>query len=97
MAKKIDLMHREFGQCQGHTCRECSNLIRVNTGKRTVVKCCVYGNTASTASDWAARYLACGMFNKPWGKDPVMLLFRKSDPAVPDTEPLDGQLRLEVP
>lgn len=96
MAKKIDLMHREFGRCEGHTCRECCNLIRVNTGKRTVVKCCVYGNTASTASDWAGRYLACGMFNKQWGKAPVMLLSRKSDSAAPDTEPLEGQLSLEV-
>lgn len=77
--RKIDLMHRTFGKCPGHTCRECSNLIK---GSWDHTKCKVYGNSPSAASDWTQRWEACGMFNKPWDKKPVMRLVKKGrDPS----------------
>lgn len=75
--RKIDLMHRCFGKCEGHTCRECSNLVKGKYHDRNLTKCKVYGMTHSEASDWAQRWEACGMFNKPWDRGPVMQLVRR--------------------
>ena len=96
--KKIDLMHRMFGKAEDHCCRECSNLLRVYVNDRPLSKCKVYGETSSEASDWVQRYQACGMFNKPWNKGPVIRLVK---PVHADREelqriPLDGQLSMEV-
>lgn len=34
--RKIDLMHRCFGKCPGHTCRECNNGNITNEEEYTV-------------------------------------------------------------
>ena len=93
--RKIDLMHRHFGKTDGHCCRECSNLTEGNWGHK---KCRVYGNTSSEASDWAKRWQACGMFNKPYTGGPIIQLVKRSSnkpPQAPE-EPLEGQMTLEV-
>lgn len=94
--RKIDLMYRLFGKCSGHACRECSNLVKIRANDRPLSKCKVYGETSSEASDWVQRYEACGMFNKPWDKQPVMRLV-KPDRKAPDPEentPDENQLSL---
>ena len=93
--RKIDLMHRQFGKCDGHTCGECSNL-ESSLYDRRYYKCKVYGNTRSEASDWAKRWLACGLFNKPWGDKPIMRLVRPSrkDKEEMQNTPIDGQMSL---
>ena len=95
--RKIALMHRLFGVCDGHACRECSNLVKVRYHDRILTKCKVYGLTHREASDWAGRWQACGMFNKTWDKHPVMrevVTERKRKDA--DNTPLEGQISLEV-
>ena len=96
--RKIDLMHRQFGKCEGHTCKECSNLDEYPYHGRTYRKCKVYGATNSEASDWAQRWQACGLFNKPWDKGPVIRLVRpeRTDREAAQRIPLDGQMRMEV-
>lgn len=96
--RKIDLMHRKFGKCEGHTCRECSNLIHVRVSNRSLTKCKVYGETYSEASDWTQRWQACGMFNKQWDKGPIIQLVRPVRTKKEDAQliPLDGQMRMEV-
>lgn len=96
--RKIDLMHRQFGKCERHTCRECSNLIHVRANDRPLTKCKVYGETSSEASDWTQRWQACGMFNKPWDKGPIIQLVRPERTQKEDAQriPLDGQLSMEV-
>lgn len=37
--KKIDLMHKFFGICEGHTCGECSNLVEEPYHGRMYRKC----------------------------------------------------------
>lgn len=74
--RKIDLMHRCFGKCPGHACRECSNLVEGRYHDKILRKCKVYGLTHSEASDWAKRWEACGQFNKPWDRGPVIQLVR---------------------
>ncbi len=96
--RKIDLMHRQFGKCEGYACRECSNLIHTRAGDRPLTKCKVYGETSSEASDWTQRWQACGMFNKPWDKGPIIRLVRPERTKQEDAQriPLDGQIRMEV-
>lgn len=96
--RKIDLMHRQFGLCEGHTCRECSNLEHTRANDRPLTKCRVYGCTSSAASDWAQRWQACGMFNKPWDKQPIIRMVKpvRKDPEEVQRIPLEGQLKLDV-
>lgn len=96
--RKIELMHRQFGKCDGHACRECSNLVKGRYHDRILTKCKVYGMTHSEASDWAGRWQACGLFNKPWEDKPIMRLVRptKTEKEEAQRIPLDGQIRMEV-
>ena len=93
--RKIDLMHREFGKMYGNTCGECSNLTEHRYDKR-YYKCKVYGCTSSEASDWAKKWLACGMFNRSWGDKPIMRLVRptRKDKEEMQNAPIDGQISL---
>ena len=95
--RKQHLMYRQFGHCDGHVCGECSNLIEGAYHGKILRKCKVYGMTHSEASDWAKRWLACGMFNKKYTGGPIIELVRRSprkDPAAIE-EPLEGQITLE--
>lgn len=96
--RKIDLMHRTFGKCHGHTCRECSNLVEGRYHNKTLRKCKVYGLTHSEASDWAKRWTACGMFNKHYTGGPIIHLVRPERKRTPGgtEEPLEGQISWEV-
>ncbi len=93
--RKIDLMHQQFGVCAGHACRECSNLVKGRYHDRILTKCQVYGLTHSEASDWAGRWLACGMFNREYTGRPVIRLVMRGrrEPKEPE-EPLDGQISM---
>ena len=95
--RKIDLMHRLFGKCSGHTCKECSNLEKIYANDRPLSKCKVYGITRSEASDWVQRNEACGMFNRPWDKRPII---RTVKPERKDKDPqecqfIEGQLTID--
>lgn len=70
--RKIDLMHKMFGKCEGHTCGECNNLIEGYYHDKKLRKCTVYGLTHSEASDWAKRYPACGKFNAEYDGTPII-------------------------
>lgn len=95
--RKIELMHLFFGIAEGHVCRECSNLVKGRYHDRILTKCKVYGMTHSEASDWAGRWQACGMFNQPWDKQPVIKKVRpERKQKEADTTPLEWQMSLEV-
>lgn len=95
--RKIALMHKMFGKRYGHVCRECSNLVKGKYHDRILTKCKVYGRTHSEASDWAGKWQACGMFNQPWDKQPVILEVRpERKRKESDNTPLEGQMSLEV-
>ena len=95
--RKIDLMHREFGKCEGHTCGECSNLVEGRYHDKILRKCKVYGMTRSEASDWAKRWLACGLFNKPWKGQSIMRIVRptRKDKEEIRNTPIEGQISME--
>lgn len=95
--RKIALMYKLFGKRYGHACRECSNLVKGRYHDRTLTKCKVYGLTHSEGSDWAGKWQACGMFNQPWDKQPVIREVRpKRKQKEADNMPLEGQMSLEV-
>lgn len=96
--RKQDLMHKEFGICEGHTCVECSNFVEGKYHDKTLRKCKVYGLTHSEASDWAKRYLACGMFNKAYTGRPIIELVKPARTKQDEAQriPLEGQISMEV-
>ena len=65
--RKIELMHELFGTADG-TCGDCSNLVCHIWDKR-YYKCKVYGISNSEATDWALRWQACGLKDKPIQKN----------------------------
>ena len=95
--RKIEIMYQLFGKTEGHCCRECSNLEKVRANDRPLSKCKVYGCTNSEASDWTQRYQACGMFNKPWNKEPIIRQGRqkKTGREEDPIEPIEGQITME--
>ena len=94
--RKIDLMHRQFGKCDGHTCKECSNLVWHHYDKK-YYKCSVYGESYSEATDWRVSYPACGMFNKEWNGGRIVELVRscREFSRKGEIEPLYGQISFE--
>lgn len=96
--RKIALMHKVFGICEGHTCGECSNLVSFRYNRKTLYKCKAYGLTHSEASDWAKRHLACGMFNNPYTGRPIIELVKPGRTNQEEAQriELEGQMKLEV-
>ena len=72
--RKIDLMHKLFGEIPDRKCKDCSNLIKDSWD---YYKCRCYGNTASSASDWRLKYTACGLFNKEYNGNPVIKMVER--------------------
>lgn len=94
--RKIELMHRQFGKRDGHTCDMCAHLLRERYHDKIYRKCEVYGMTNSEASDWAKRWTACGMFNRAYTGRPIIELVRPQKAAdIALDEPLEGQLKME--
>ena len=89
--RKIDLMHKLFGKNEAHTCGECENMVSQRYRGMILRKCTVYGMTHSEASDWAKKWTACGMFNKPYSDRNVIELVRPSR----EEEPVEGQLSID--
>ena len=96
--RKIDAMHGEYGLSTCGHCRDCCNFVHGRYHDHYLSKCVAYGLTHSEATDWRAKYLACGLFNKPFDQ-----LKPKRRPLIEtitrggikrDNEPLDGQISL---
>jgi len=89
-------MHRLFGKTEGHSCRECSNLVKVYANDRPLSKCKVYGETSSEASDWVQRYQACGMFGKQWDRGPIIrTVAPERKDRKQESAPIEGQISMD--
>ena len=95
MEKKIDAMHKYFGELPDKSCIDCSNLIEGYCGNTFVRKCTVYGATHSIATDWRKKYRACGMFNKEWKGRPIIRIVNSVERKAIEMAPLDGQMKME--
>lgn len=91
--RKIAAMHQLFGvDPKGRVCGECQHLC-YNEQSRRWYKCHIYGNTASASSDWAKKWLACGMIDRPApsGRNyRAIIRVLTNDPK--PLEPLEGQI-----
>jgi len=62
-ARRLVKMHTVYGQdAGGRTCKGCMHLVRYTPGARSFLKCELAGVTSSEASDWRAKWLACGLY-----------------------------------
>ena len=92
MIKKIELMHKLFGEVPDRKCKDCQHLSSY-TANRKYYKCEIYGNTSSEASDWRLKYTACGMIGKPEVSiNPVINLWRMYNKK--PEEQIEGQVGL---
>ena len=57
--EKITLMHKLYGYGKG-LCKDCRHL-QTFSKKSNYCKCRLYGITSSVETDWAMRWIACGM------------------------------------
>ena len=89
--RKIDAMHREYGQDAAHKCADCLNLCIYVTSNHTQYKCMAYGASASAATDWAKRWTACGLYGKPLPAEHVPLIKRLTSTKQQE-KPIDGQM-----
>ncbi len=89
--RKIAAMHREYGKDHTHKCVDCPNLCIYATSSYTRHKCKAYGDSCSSATDWAKRWTACGLYGKPLAADHVPLI-KRLKPAKRQEKPLDGQV-----
>lgn len=61
---QIAHMRRRHGAANEHCCGTCANLVRVRSGGSTYAKCYEYGISASDATDWRAKWPACGLWQE---------------------------------
>lgn len=90
--RKIDLMHKLFGEIPNRKCKDCQHLESYSANRKWY-KCGVYGNTCSEATDWRLKYTACGMIDVPvYTGCPIVKQVRLLN-WKPE-EPMEGQMSL---
>ena len=92
--RKIDLMHRLFGKCEGQICGDCSHFYQHNYGN-VYFKCEIYGNSHAMSTDWRKKYPACSLFNKEYRGGDIVKLVGRTSYRIIDDEPLEGQITFE--
>lgn len=93
MIKKIELMHKLFGELPDRKCKDCQHLCSY-TASRKYYKCDIYGNTSSEASDWRLKYTACGMIDVSEYKGIPIIKRARSLSWKPKDAQIEGQVSL---
>jgi len=92
--RKIAAMHHHYGvNEQGRSCAGCCNLVKYSHLGVMYRKCRAYGDTRDVATDWAGRYLGCGIWGKPFGykgEVPLISILRRKN----DNGPVEGQISM---
>ncbi len=60
---RLSLMHKMYGVSQGHTCKNCRFLDRVQYAG-TYLKCDKSRRSRCSATDWRAGWPACGLYEE---------------------------------
>ena len=98
--KPVELMRFYYGERSGlHICGECCNFVSYSAGNRKLFKCKAYGVTCSNRSDWAKKWAACGLFDKPVSgpviSDSAKRIFSRCGIAKDPQEQIEGQTEME--
>ena len=91
--RKLELMHQRFGVCEGQTCGTCKNLTSHFYDKR-YYKCACYGESASEATDWAKRWVACGLWNKDYTGVNGVYFVKHAPKKIFGLQQIEGQMDL---
>ena len=89
--RKLEVMHRHFGIATG-ICSNCPHFRRY-TFDKTYFKCEAYGLSHSEATDWRAKWQACGLINEEL-PDRWIPMIDKLEWTKEYTGPIDGQISL---
>lgn len=94
MLRKIDLMHKLFGELSGRHCKDCKHL-KSHLMNRKYYKCECYGDTPSEATDWRLKWVACGLIDVAVYKGcPVVKMVRSLNWKPKEVKEIDGQMSL---
>lgn len=91
---KINAMHAHHGVCSEQQCKNCCNYITYRYRDRTMRKCVAYGDTRSQSTDWTGKYMACGLFGKPFDGDNQLPMIKRKDREKGNNVALPGQLTI---
>lgn len=63
----------------------------------SAMSCCeIYGHTASEATDWAQKWPACGLKDKPYNGDRAIIEVIMHEKKKASDSQIDGQMTLEL-
>jgi len=62
--RAIRTMHLRWGTTPGAVCRDCTHFLRKREATKVYFKCEKYGVTSGAATDWRARWNACGLWER---------------------------------
>jgi hypothetical protein len=62
--RSIKSMYFKYRRTQGKLCRNCKALIHHSGNTKLYLKCEKYGITNGAATDWRAKWDACGLFEE---------------------------------
>lgn len=85
-------MHRFFGIGDGY----CKGCIHLTDRPGSYKKCEIYGHTASEATDWAQKWPACGLKDKPYNGDRAIIEVIMHEKKKASDSQIDGQMTLEL-
>lgn len=55
-------MHRRYGVHEGEQCGRCAQFWHKRWGYHTYLKCAAFDSKGKAATDWQARWPACGLW-----------------------------------
>lgn len=65
LPRRIASMRLVHGADDAHRCGQCAHLVHVtSTGRQRYAKCSKYRISASDATDWRAKWPACGLWQE---------------------------------
>lgn len=96
MKRKITAMHDAYGLADPpHACKECCHFRTYEYHNKRFFKCRAYGISFSEATDWRAKYRACGFFNQSMaGMYPLFERLKHESRKEPEMQ-LEGQITID--
>ena len=94
MLRKIDLMHKLYGEIPDRKCKDCQHLCSY-TANSKYYKCECYGQTASEATDWRLKWTACSLIDvEVFSEYPVVRNLRYLNGKTKEPIEVEGQTSL---
>lgn len=90
--RKITAMHDAYGIAHPpHVCKDCRHFFVYDYHDRRYFKCQAYGLSNGEATDWRAKYPACGLYNQQKPETPLLEMLKHESRKEPE-KPIEGQI-----